>query len=478
MAQKNAVGSGSKREKGLMMGTIIYFMGTVSTSLLQFLFVPIITALLAADSYAYYDLVINAIFVIMPILTLQALEALFRMMVDAKEEKRPAYVSTVGMICLGSIGAFGLLLIVGVRLFDFIHYPWLLFWYYVGVVSHQFYQRVARSLAKNKLYVGMGVLQTVLALGLQLVLLLQFNLGVEAMFIAGAVAMITVAVIYELVLKLRRYVSVRQITAAARKEILRFSIPLLPDQISWWAVSQISRYIMVGVLGLAAVGVYNMAFKFGVVVSMVTNVFQLAWQESAIRESGAEDRNDYYNQTFDSYMRFVMSMVALLIPITPFVLPFMLNNEYYSASAYVPWIYVVAAFEAFMLFMSTGYIVSKKTMGASVTMIIGSVFSVVFTLVFIRALGVYAVLLSSILAYALVWVLRIRGVRDVMPITVHKPTFLLLLLWVGASIAAYYLLPQWAMWPVLAASIGICLVANRVLVRMVWQGVRDVVKKK
>lgn len=462
----NESGPGMRREKGLILGTVIYFIGTVSSSLLQFLFVPVITQLLSAEDYAYFDLAYNMLLMLIPVLTLQAMEALFRMLIDAREEDRAAYVSTVAAICLTAFVVFGLLLFAATQLFDFVRYPALLYTYFAGLMVYQFYQKVARSMAENKLYVGISVFQTALVLGLQLLLLLKFELKAEAMFISGAISLLAASLVYEVKLKLRRHFSLRAITARIRSEILRFSVPLIPDYVSWWSVSQVSRYILVASIGLGQVGIYNMAFKFSFIVTMVTHVFQLAWQENAIRESGAEDTHLYYNRTFASYMRLVMSMLLVLIPVTPFILPIMLRNEYYAAADYVPWIYLISVFEAFMLFMSTGYIVSKKTIGASVTIIAGSIFSILFTLCFVRALGVYAVIFGSILSYALVWLLRTYHLRHTMGVRIPWMTFLWLLLLVGLFIAAYRLLPPWVMAVLLPAGAILFLFINRELLRM------------
>ncbi len=478
MTEPGQVKPPRSREAGLIMGTLIYFIGSFGTSLLQFLFVPVITQLLPADEYAYFDLAYNAILVLIPVLTMQSIEALFRMLFSASATDRPKYLSTVGFFCLMGIAAFGGLLVVGTQLFDFIRYPVWLFFYFAGTVAYFYYQRVARCFGENKLYMLMSILHTALLLGLQLVLLLVFRMQTEALLIAGGVAPLLTSVIFESRLRVRRLFSIRAVHRDTATEVLRFSAPLIPQSVSSWSVSQVNRYIMVAVLGMTAVGIFNMAYKFSFVMYIITSVFQMAWQESAIRESDAEDSKTFYTDTFSSYMRFTMSMLLVMIPITPYILPFMLKNEYIAAWKFVPWIYLISLFEAFMNFMGTGYLVSKRTVGAFVTVLIGSIFNIIFVLALVHTMGEYAALIGCILAYALVWLLRKHTLRDIMPIRIDLGIFCLLSVLIALFITGYYLIPDaYRPIPVLLGG-ALFLLINRTMLGALLKGVRAMLKPK
>ncbi len=469
--------SAPKREMGLIKGTLVYFVGSMGTSVLQFFIVPIITRQLRAEEYAYFDLAYNAILVLIPVLTLQSMEALFRMLIGASPRDRPAYISTVGALCAAGIAGFGALLVFGTWLFDFIQYPWLLFLYFTGSVAYFYYQKIARCFGANTLYMTMGVLHTVTLLGLQLALLLVFHMTTEALLIAGAAAPFVAALGFEWKLKVRQYLSVRAVKKETARAVLAFSAPLIPQSVSVWSVTQVNRYIMVAALGMTVVGVYNMAYKFSFVLYAMTSVFQLAWQESAIRQSGAEGDKAFYAGTFAGYMRFIMTMLLIILPVTPYIVPFMLGSEFIGAARYIPLVYLISLFEAFMVFMSTGYLVSQRTVGSFVTVLWGSAFNILFVLVLVRPLGAYAALLGSVLSYALIWLLRIRDLKDVMPITVDRKLFAGLMLWIGAFTGAYYLLPiQWMPLAVLAGT-ALFFYYNWKMILAFWQSARGMLAR-
>jgi O-antigen/teichoic acid export membrane protein len=458
----------SGREGKLIQGTAIYFVGNMSTSLLQFLFVPFITSLLSPDDYAYFDLAFNLISLLIPVFTLQCIEAVFRFLMDEQGAHRAEIVSSSGVVGLIGTVAFGVALLAMWRLTDFVHYPLWIFLYFAGYAAYQFLQRVARCQGKNRLFVVMSVLQVVLLLGLQLVLLLGFSLGVEAMFIGGAVSYLVATGVYLLLLKFGDSFSLRAVSAPMRRELLRYSVPLIPGSVCWWAVAQANRYVLLSALGLSEIGIYNMAYKFSFIITAVTTVFQLAWQESAIREHGAADTKDYYNRIFSGYMRLLLSIPLVLIPLTPLLVSLMLRKEYAAGAQFVPWIYLIALFEGLTNFMTAGYVVSKKTGGNSVTALIGAAFSVLFTFAFLHSLGVYAAIFGSMLAFALTWLLRVWQLRDIMGVRVAWPQFFLLMGLVGAFIAGYTYLPEGALWALLPVGLGLFCWLNRTLLLAVF----------
>ena len=63
--------------------------------------------------------------------------------------------------------------------------------------------------------------------------------------------------------------------------MLKYSVPLVPNMLSWWIVNASDRMIISTILGIAQNGIYSAANKFSGVVSTLYSVFNLTWTESA-----------------------------------------------------------------------------------------------------------------------------------------------------------------------------------------------------
>ncbi len=449
-------------EKRLMNGTIVYAIGMFANNALSVLLIPVITRLLTPGEYGYYELAISTITLIIPVVTLQSLEALFRLLFSAQMQQKRTYITIIFGICLFGLAAGCIVFLLLAAGNPQIQYPMPVALFTVTQVLYMFYQKVARAEGRNKLFAMVGILQTAVLLLTQLVLLFLFHMKADALLIAGAFSFAVACVVFESKLRALPMLSPRLMNRADLGMILRFSIPLIPNTISWWLIASLNRYFLLGKRGMAAVGIYSMALKFSFLVTAMAQVFNMAWQESAIAEHQMRGTDgDFNSRTFRLYMQALLSLIMVLIPLTRLIMPYVVGAEFQPASALIPPLYLVAVFEAFMTFWSAGYFVHKRTMGAFVTTMAGAAVNIALVLCLIDAWGMFAPVAGALVAFMLIWVLRAHTLRDVLKIHIDIKQLSLLLALVCAAGAGYYLLPYTYMIPLLLATTACAICVNR-----------------
>ena len=84
-----------KRE--LIKNTLIISLGKFSTRIVSFILLPLYTALLSKSEYGSYDLLNTISIFLIPVITLQLEEAMFRFLIDAKnnDDKEKIFTQTV-----------------------------------------------------------------------------------------------------------------------------------------------------------------------------------------------------------------------------------------------------------------------------------------------------------------------------------------------------------------------------------------------
>ncbi len=443
-------------EKKLLRGTVVYALGMFANNALSVLLLPLSTRLLTPGEYGYYELALSTITLIVPLVTLQSLEALFRLLFSAEMERKRTYVTIIFCICLAGLTLGGGVFILLAGRYPDLQYPVPIALFTLFQVLYMFYQKIARAEGKNKLFAAMGILQTGLLLLAQLALLLIFHMKADALLLAGALAYAIACVIYECRLHALRLISPRLWNRADLRMILRFSIPLIPNTVSWWLIASLNRYILLGKSGLATVGVYSMALKFSFIVTAMAQVFNMAWQESAITEYQNHGSDGvFFTRAFQRFMQASLSLVLVMIPVTRLVLPYVVGAEFLEAGTLIPPLYLVAVLEAFMTFWSAGYFVRKRTGGAFITTMVGSLVNIALVFCLVDRWGMFAPVVGSMAAFLVIWILRARQLRDVLRIRMNWRLFLLLLFMVLAVGAGYYLLPA-SFAPVLALAAIAC----------------------
>ena len=75
------------RGKELAKNTVIIAVGKISTQFISFFLLPLYTAMLSTDEYGTVDVFNTCVALLLPVMTLQIEQGVFRYMVDVRGEK-------------------------------------------------------------------------------------------------------------------------------------------------------------------------------------------------------------------------------------------------------------------------------------------------------------------------------------------------------------------------------------------------------
>lgn len=462
----------------LAKNTVIYMIGNLGSKILQVLILPLLTAVLLTEEYGYYDLIVTTINLITPIATLQLVEAMFRYLFGGSEEEKRVTISSVtaalvvGMTILAAVIA--LIQMFGIDL----KYPFLIYLNYITNILFDYMQKIARCQQRNSLVAVSGVINTSVMLAVEAMALLVFKMRVDGMLLANCVSYFVAVLYLEYKLRIEEYLSIAAVNVKRVKELLKYSLPLVPNSVCWWVVSACDRYVISFFLSISANGIYSIAGKFSQMLSMITSVFQMAWQESSIIESDKATRDEFYTKTFDSYMRFLLSGYVVLLPIIRLAMPFLVAEEYRIGYLYNPLLLLGAVFSAFSQFYGSAYLAFKKTGGALSTTIIAAIINVTVGACLISKIGLYAPALGTTCAFLAQWLLRANQIKDYFRVKINTKV----LSFMAPTMIVYYALYYkdsvvLHLTMLLVASIVFCTV-NREMIRKILATVKKKVKSQ
>lgn len=390
----------------LFKGTVIYFMGTFISKGMTILILPLITYKLTTEQYGYYDLIITLTMIIMPIFTLQSVEAVFRFLFDADEKRKKILLSSVwAIVSIGTIFCGTVFLLITIFIYKIPYWNWL-YVYYIATVLVSMYQRVARSLGKNLQFAISGIINTIIMIVSQVITLLFFSATLEGLIVAYVIAALVTCVYLEYHTMSIRHFSFKNIEFVVIKEIIAFGLPLIPNNISWWAVSTANKLLIIHYLGAGANGIYAITAKFTALLTVLINVFRLAWQESAIVAYGENSKDEFYSKVFDRYISLIACGCFIFLPLIKIILPHLVASDYQSAWFYIPITMIGASISGIVSFYGAGYMASGKTSGAFWTTNFGAIINVMFCFIFIRKIGLFAPAVATTLAYLGMWITR------------------------------------------------------------------------
>lgn len=436
MAQKGKEKGGSAGK--LLKTTSVYMIGSMLSKLLNLVMLPYISSQLDAAQYGVYDLIQTIVSVALPVFTFQAIEAAFRFVYLAKGEEKGRVITNVWLLITGGSAVFALGLWALNGAYLHLAYAKYLLIYYVFNVLINMFQRIARCYDNNKVYALSGVIQTFVMLTVQYAFLRFLSMKEDGLVYAYAISCIVACVYIECSVRSLRALRLRYISRETIMRIVRFSAPLIPNSVSWWAVSSVNRVIIVSFLGYAANGIFSMANKFASIVTMIASTFQLAWQEYGLVEKDNPRRRELFSQVFSHFLIVLSCVTAGGILLQQIFFKALIDPEYAESFLYIPIVMISVALSSMNSFYGAGYFIYERTTGAFKTTIVGAALNLALCFVTVRPLGLYGVALSGAIAYLAMWIIRCVTMRSYFRIDVRLVDVLWFVLMVGLSILVYY----------------------------------------
>ena len=284
----------SKLKKNIFLVGI----GSFSSKVLVFLLFPLYTSVLSTEEYGTVDLIFITVSLLMPLFTCVVFESMFRYLLDKDIDQKD--IVTVGLI-VNLIGLVGFLLFSpAVFLFPNLkEYYILIVLYYFSYTLYENLSYITRGLEKMALFSVSGVLSTLLVIFFNLLFLLKFNLGIKGYLLSyiwayfvSSVFVIFVGKIHKLVVfPQKRHIDVLRM-------MMKYSLPLVPNSLSWWVSNSSDKYILTMYHGAGTSGLYAVSYKIPSIANAISSVFNSAWQTSAVDFYNSEETASKYGIIF------------------------------------------------------------------------------------------------------------------------------------------------------------------------------------
>ena len=402
--------------KYLVKNTGILTISSFSSRILVFLLVPLYTSILSTAEYGAYDLSITTIQLLLPIFTVNIYDAIMRFYMDAKYSKKD--ISAIGLKYLViSVLLFAVAIFINYQfgffgILDSIkEYSIYVFVYYIVNLFNQYLTQMAKGNEQVRDIAIAGVINTIVTLTLNLLLLLVFRMGINGFFIAYISGQLSSAIILFFKLHFWQYVSCK-INKQYEKEMLGYSIPLILGTIGWWCNNASDRYVVTYLCGIAANGIYSVAYKIPSILTTIQQVFLQAWQISAVKEYDDKDSPSFYGNTFGT-INIAMCFICMgLILFTKPIASLLYAKDFYAAWQYVPFLLVSGVFNAASGVIGPILNANKNSKSLGASSLVGAVVNIVLNFGLIYLIGVQGAAVATAISSYIIYLLRKRAVGE------------------------------------------------------------------
>lgn len=449
----------------LARNTVIISIGTLLSKLATFFMVRLYTGVLTPAEYGTGDLLITTVSLLTPFISFGISDGVFRFLPEYPRAKKSVFSIGIYAVTAGAALLTAFLPLLGLAEGFHGRLPLLAF-LTLAACYHSVCEQYVRACGDTVLYAKQGLLNTLLVVMLNILFLTVLRLGVTGYVLSVGVAD-TICTAY-LVLKQRlwRRLTIRPNRKLLRK-MLRYSIPLIPTTVFWWITSVSDRYMISAMLGSEANGIYTVANKLPTMLTILSGVLMQAWQYSAISESknSLQAQTAFYSNVWLGLSAALFLTCSGMIALAKIEIRILADAAYQEAWQYVPVLCAAMLLCAFTSFMGSVYTVTQESGLSFWTSFLGAGINIALNAMLIPSpLGVQGAALATLTSYLIVFLVRARNARQLIPFRLFKKNLL-----ISVSVLAVQILFMSFAWPgwqgvQIGAVIGMLLIERKQLV--------------
>lgn len=276
-----------KKYRKLMGNSLIFAIGNFGSKIMSFVMVPVYSYTLSTNDFGKVDMLTTLTSLILPIACLEIYDSVFRFALDKNENKSEIFSTGLIMSIISSCLMFLIGFILSFLIKDYpIMYTAI---YMIVSLLFSLISNFSRAIGEVRSFAIAGIINT-FVMGICNVILLVFvKLGMTGYMLSlilGQVAAILFIVYSADIIK---FFKVSLFSKNKLKEMMRYGIPLTPNNLAWWLNSASDRVFILGMLGSGANGIYAMAGKVPGIITTVNTVFFQSWQMSVVEEYEKKD---------------------------------------------------------------------------------------------------------------------------------------------------------------------------------------------
>lgn len=387
--------------KRLGRNSFVVFLGNAGSKLISIIMLPFYTRHLSTSEFGTSDIISTYSSILLAIVTCCLAEGILLFSKNADNNDKKSFF-TSGLCCAGILfGVFSAFCcIIAYSIPD---KSWLgtlgkdIWWIYFMTFTmflQVYVQQFTLSLNKVTIYSLSGVVltATLAIFGLYLVPLY----GLKG-YLCSIILSNLITFIFNLtVSKSYLYFNISKFNKHHLRQLLKYSIPLIPNSVMWFLLNGINRPIMESTIGLEAVGIYAVANRFPGVIAMLCTVFSSAWGLSMLEEFNTPDFNRFFNNTIRLLFFIMIIGGCFLTFFSKTIVSIFSTQEYFEAWKYMPILTLAVIFQNFSSLVGGVFMAEKKSIYFFYTSLVGALTSLILTFYFVKFWGLAGICIAVV----------------------------------------------------------------------------------
>jgi O-antigen/teichoic acid export membrane protein len=392
--------------KTIAKHSFVYGAGAVLNKVIGFLMIPLYTRFLSPSDYGVMQLIVLTADVVGMVISVGIASSMYRFYFEYNSEAERNEVVSTAIISFGVIALTALSFVslfsrpLSFRILNSNDY-----WYYFLITfSSLWFNTMAdisysylRIKEKSTSYLLFSLTKLIIALALNIYLVAVAKLGVLGILLSTLIS----SIVINLVLTIPLLVKIKtRFSMAKCKEMLKYGAPFIPTNLAAFVVHASDRFFVKHYVGLAATGIYSLAYKFGTLPNdFVASPFMQIWEVRFLDSFKKKNASQLFGQMF-TYLCFALFFVGLAISVlVKDALIVMSDRSYWEAYKVVPVVIISYIVFSFQYYFNMGIYFEKKTKYLAYINGSNATLNVILNLLFIKAYGIWGAAFATLACF-------------------------------------------------------------------------------
>ncbi len=386
----------NKVVKNLTKDSIVYGAGSVLQRGLSFLLLPLFTNYLDTSEYGIVVLTIAISNLLAIFFGMTSKGVIIKKYYDYKNDfqKLKTFISStfIFTFLFGLIFSIILSTIVGEKIFysitpnvNFSEYIIPVIWYSYFLTIIQLYQELLRAEQKSKLFVFTQLFTFFISTLLIIYLIIYKKLGVSGQILGSfyAYSIIYFFIMLSVIKKYGLILSKKHIFSG-----ISFSLPIVIHLVAGWAISKIDRILLSRQMGVSEVGIYDLGYKIGMSVYLITSAINFAWAPIFYEEANKKHNDkSIFSKIFNIYLILIGIIVLIISAFSIEIIKFISSDQYVGANKIVLVIAMSYFIQGIYFMLVTPLFYKEKTHKLAIISVFSSIINVILNFLLIGKIG-------------------------------------------------------------------------------------------
>ncbi|MFO7891894.1 MAG: oligosaccharide flippase family protein [bacterium] len=383
---------------------MIYAIATVLNRAVNIILLPIYTRYLTKVEYGTLEILVVSSNVLLIVMQFGLGSALFRNYLYKKNPNKKTLISTAyytlaiisiifSIILLTFSNNLSLLLFSSIKFTNALRSFILFSLFQTLTIIPMTKLRIEERSGKFALIAGANFL---LVLLLNLLFIYHFNLGINGIAYANAIASLIFFIVYFIIINKDLILS---FSFTELKDMFEFGIPLIPASLFSMILMMSDRYLVKYYLGLEKVAIFGVALRIGTIMGLAVTSFQKTWPAVMFKIAKEKNGSLVFARLFTIFILLLITFGMIIILFSNEIITIFTTPKYLEANSLIPFIIISFIFYGVNYFTSIGIQVKKKTYFYPIIIGIAAIINISLNIFLLPLYGIKAAAFSRFISF-------------------------------------------------------------------------------